>query len=402
MSSAWDARLARRAARIFPSLRFDFDSLPAHPDAISLAGGVPPVECLPIERLAAATRQVWAEAEPATFAYDETQGHRPLRELIASRMRRRGADVDPDTIVVTAGAQQGIDLIARLLLDPGDRVVIEAPGYFGAFQVFDHYEADIVPVPIDEQGLLPAALERALATPPRPKFIYTVATFQNPTGVTGGAARRQEILALAARFDVPIVEDDPYGELWFEADPGPLRALDPHVIYLGTFSKTLAPALRMGWIAAPAALMRLLIDAKEAVDIQGDRLVQRAVVRACADSWFDAHLDAARRVYRARWETLQALLERYMPDGVRWTRPCGGFFAWVTLPAGLDARELLSAAAAAGVIYLPGSVFYPDLRPSASLRIGFSTLPEERLAAAIERLGGVIAAALTTGTRSGP
>ena len=402
MSIDWSTRLARRAARFQPAFRLDLDPLLTDPSTIFLGGGTPPVECLPMDRLAEAARQVWAELDPSTLYYGETPGHRPLRELIAARMRRRGAEVDPDTILITAGAQQGIDLVARLLLNPGDRVVIEEPGYFGGFQVFNHYEAEYLTVPVDAEGIVPEALARALDTSPRPKFFYTVATFQNPTGVTGSPARRREILALAREFGVAVVEDDPYGELWFEHDPGPLRALDPDVIYIGTFSKTLAPALRMGWVAAPPELMGRLIDAKEAVDIQGDRIMQRTVVRACADGWLDAHLDRARALYRDRWQAVRAALERAMPPGVRWTEPEGGYFFWVTLPDGIDTMRLLPECAAAGVVYLPGSLFYPDMRPSASFRIGFSTLPPEDLTLGIERLGQVLHGALAGGRRAGP
>ncbi|MBX6341641.1 MAG: PLP-dependent aminotransferase family protein [Thermomicrobiaceae bacterium] len=358
------------------------------------SGGVPPVECLPLERLGEALASV-AHVDPRALYYGESTGHEPLRALIAERMARRGAAVSPDDVLVTNGSQQGIDLVARALIDPGDRVVVEAPTYFGAMQTFDHYQPEYVPVPVDGEGIVPEALERALAATPRPKLIYTVPTFQNPTGVTLSPARRRAVVDLAHRYGVPIVEDDPYGELWLEGgDPGPLRALDPEVIYLGTFSKTLAPALRMGWMVAPRPILELCAWAKEGVDIQSDRLMQRAVVAVAAGGWLDAHIDAARACYRARRDAMLACLEREMPPGVTWTRPLGGFFVWVTLPEGADADALLPVCAEAGVAYVPGSACYPGRDDRRSLRLGFTTLSEERIAEGIARLGRVFRARL--------
>jgi len=279
VSIPWDRLLAERTAWIRPSLLVDFERLPSSADLILFSGGAPPLECLPVERIAGALAEAW-HAEPEALWYGESQGHEPLRVLIAERMRQRGAAVEPDEVIITNGSQQGIDLIARLLLEPGDRVIVEAPTYFGALQVFEPFDARISTVPVDEHGMVIEALERELASAPRPKLIYTVPTFQNPTGVTLDPERRAALVALAERYGVPIVEDDPYGELWFDRPPPPpLRALHPDVLYLGTFSKTLAPGLRIGWLVAPRRLMKLLVDAKEGADIQVDRLLQRALAR---------------------------------------------------------------------------------------------------------------------------
>lgn len=395
MRTTRDWTLARRAARFKPSVFVDFDALPEHPDPVHLGGGAPPDEYSPQQRMAWALSQVWTEADPSVLHYAETEGHEPLRAFIAERMALRNVRTDVDEILITSGSQQGLDLVARALIDPGDRVILEAPGYFGAFQVFDHFEPEYSLVPVDEHGIIPEALAELLANGPRPKLIYTVSTFQNPTGGTLSQERRQTIIDLATRAGVPIVEDDPYGDLWYYEQPTPLRAQDPNVIYLGSFSKTLAPALRMGWMVAPSDFIKMLIDVKEAADIQSGRMMQRGVVRACGDGWFDAHLDEARANYRRRCERVLGWLEEWMPEGVHWTRPEGGFFIWVTLPENADTLELLPAAAEAGVTYIPGSAFYPDYRPSPSLRIGYTTIAEERIALGIERLGTFLRGRLT-------
>jgi 2-aminoadipate transaminase len=394
VSIPWNRLLAERTAWIRPSLLVDFERLPSSADLILFSGGAPPLECLPVERIAGALAEAW-HAEPEALWYGESQGHEPLRVLIAERMRQRGAAVEPDEVIITNGSQQGIDLIARLLLEPGDRVIVEAPTYFGALQVFEPFDARISTVPVDEHGMVIEALERELASAPRPKLIYTVPTFQNPTGVTLDPERRAALVALAERYGVPIVEDDPYGELWFDRPPPPpLRALHPDVLYLGTFSKTLAPGLRIGWLVAPRRLMKLLVDAKEGADIQADRLLQRALARVLEGAWFERHLEAARANYRERCALLLRCLERELAGLATWTAPGGGFFVWGTLPDGVDTDALLVECARQGVAYIPGSAFYPDRAPRPSFRLGFTTLSPAELEEGIARLGRAIRAAV--------
>lgn len=394
MSFPWDRLLAERVARIRPSLLVDFDRLPSSADLVLFSGGAPPLECLPAERIARALAEAW-RAEPEALWYGESQGHEPLRVAIAERMRRRGAAVAPEEIIITNGSQQGIDLIARLLLEPGDRVVVEAPTYFGALQVFEPFAVEICTVPLDDRGMLVEALERVLAARPRPKLIYAVPTFQNPAGVTLDLERRQALVALAERYGVPIVEDDPYGELWFDQPPPPpLRALHPDVLYLGTFSKTLAPGLRIGWLVAPRRLMKLLVDTKEGIDIQADRLLQRALARMLEGDWFERHLEAARATYRERCALLLRCLERELPGLATWNAPGGGFFVWVTLPEGVDTDALLVECARRGAAYIPGSAFYPDDAPRPSFRLGFTTLSTASLEEGMARLGLAIRTAV--------
>lgn len=394
MSLPWDRLLAERATRIRPSLLVDFDRLPASDELIPFSGGAPPLECLPVEKIARALFDAW-HAEPGALGYGEPQGYEPLRAAIAERMRQRGVAIDPDDLIVTNGSQQGIDLVARLLLEAGDRVVVEAPTYFGALQVFEPFDVQIASVPVDDRGVIVEALERELSARPRPKLIYTIPTFQNPSGVTLDPERRAALVALAERYGVPIVEDDPYGELWFDRPPPPpLRALHADVLYLGTFSKTLAPGLRIGWLAAPRRLMKLLVDAKEGADIQADRLLQRALARVLADEWFEQHLAAARARYRERCALVLRGLKRELASLATWNEPAGGFFIWVALPEGVDTDALLVECARQGVAYIPGSAFYHDRAPRSTFRLGFTTLSPAQLDEGIARLGRAIRAAL--------
>ena len=370
-----------------------------HPDPVFFGNGAPAAELMPKARLQAAAAAVWSDPGNLELGYGGVRGYAPLRELIAARMAAQGVTVSPDGILLTNGSQQGIDLIARLMLDPGDIVVVEGPAYIGALQVFDACEAEYLVVPIDAGGMDVAALEAALATAPRPpKILYTVPTFQNPTGVTLSLARRQALLAVARRHGLLVVEDDPYGELRYDGDPvPPLRSLDPDVIYLGTFSKILAPGLRVGWLVGPPAMQEALTNAREVSDIHGDRMTTQVVYRAAA-GFLDGHLDGARASYRARRDALAAALAAEMPAGVTWIVPDGGFFLWLDLPPHLNAAALQKSAADAGVIYLPGDLFYPGfiaIGPGArnGLRLSFSSLDEATIVKGIARLGSVLRAA---------
>jgi 2-aminoadipate transaminase len=386
----WERLQARRAANVRSSVTFKFGEPTEAPGTISFAGGAPPADLLPLARMAEATAHAWETADPSVMYYDEYQGHEPLRKLIAERMGRRGTHVSADDILITHGSQQGLELIAKLFLDPGDRVIIEAPTYFGATQIFEVYQSEFVPVPLDDGGIIIDALEAALRSQPTPKFMYLIPTFQNPTGIALAPERRQQVIELARHYGVPIVEDDPYGELWFRGgDHGTLRQLGPEVIYLGTFSKTMAPALRMGWMVAPSSLMTRFTYAKEGVDIQSDRIVQRAMVSACEGDWLDRHIAEARVEYRDRCDYMLECLEREMPRGTRWTEPDGGFFIWVTLPDGANADELVKECAKQGAMYNPGSCFYTDWEPKPTLRLGFSTLSREEMREGLKRMGAV-------------
>ena len=385
-------RLARRSSAFGQSVWNEaFEIVGRYEDVIYFGNGAPASELHPIGRLQEAAATAWSTALDA-LDYGEVAGYGPLRELIARRMASQGIVADPDHIMVTSGSQQGIDYVARLLIDPGDAIVVEGPTYIGAMQAFDAYEPRYVTIPVDDEGMDVAALSSALDRMELPpKFIYTIPTFQNPTGITMTRARREALLALSRERGILILEDDPYGEIFFGDAPEPaLRALDDNVIYLGTFSKTIAPGIRVGWLVAPDDLIDMLLMVKEASDIHGDRLIMRTVYHT-AEGFLDGHVEHARGVYRARRDALIAGLEEYMPPGVTWSQPGGGFFIWVSLPDGLAADQLLPVAAAGGVAFLPGAWFYPrghEVRNS--FRLNFSTLPEDRIQEGIRRLGLVL------------
>ena len=390
MGIRWHEKTAERTKSIHGSFNLPMDELFVHPDPIFFAGGTPSPEFLPIDHLREANYRAW-DVTNETMYYGDTEGYAPLRERISERMKQRNVDVSADQILVTNGAQQGLDLLSRLLLDPGDTVLVEAPTYFGALQVFDMFQAQYQSIEMDLDGMIPESLETALKAAHRPKFIYSIPTNHNPTGVTIAPGRRQELLEIADRYNVPFVEDDPYGELWFgEHGSPPMRADSEDVIYLGTFSKTIVPAIRMGWMCAPEAILQRLIDAKEASDISSDRIVQRMVVEATSHGWLDSHLMKARADYAERMKLLNASLEQHMPEGTTWTSPGGGFFVWVTLPDGADSYKILFDIAKDGAIYLPGQIFYVDGRISPSFRLGFTTLPMHLYEEGIARLGAAL------------
>lgn len=364
-----------------------------NPDAVFFGGGVPPTDVIPLERLRQGADLAWKDGADVLL-YGEVRGYRPLRELIAERMAARGATVDVGDILITNGAQQGIDLVARVFVDPGDIVLTEAPTFMDALRVFRSHEAEPVGIPVDEDGLqvdlLPGILDRL---PKAPKFLYTIPTYQNPMGVTMSESRRRALIDLSRQWEFAIVEDDPYGELTYGGPRVPtLKALDSDVIFLGTFSKVLAPGLRVGWVAAPPALRDAFFNVKEGTDIHNERIMTRSVYHA-ATGFLDDHIAASSSIYRSRRDAMLAGLERFMPDDVSWTKPDGGFFLWVTLPEGFNTDEMLPDATDRGIIFLPSSWFYPDTSWTRSMRLNFSAHPEERITAAMQTLGEAIAAA---------
>ena len=365
------------------------DLVSRHPDPIYFGNGAPGVDAQPLSRLQWAAAKAWGEVG-GSLDYGELEGFPPLRELIVERMKRRGIFAGVTDTMVTNGSQQGIDLISRLLLDPGDSIVVEGPTYIGAMQTFGAYEAHYLTCSVDEHGLCVDELEGILAAAdPTPKLIYTIPTFQNPTGCALAADRRGRLIELAEAFGVLILEDDPYGEIYFGAEPPELalRASSDRVVYLGSFSKTIAPGIRVGWTVAPPELMSLLLMAKEGADIHSNRVMTRTVYHTATD-FLDGHIVDIRAIYRARRDALYETLRAEMPESVSISRPEGGFFIWCELPAGRSADDLLVVAADCGVGFLPGSWFYPPGAGTANgLRLSYSSLPLERLEEGARRLG---------------
>ena len=381
--------LARRSASFATSPWAAADGLvQKHPDPIMFGNGAPAAECQPFDRLREASAIAWSEAY-GMLDYGELAGYPPLRELIVDRLAARGISAGVDDILVTSGSQQGIDLVAKLMLDPGDGIIVEGPTYIGAMQVFDAYEARYFVCPVDDHGLCPETLEQLLGNPEnRIKMIYTMPVFQNPTGSNLSAERRGLVLEAASKHGVLVVEDDPYGELWFDTPPPlALRSESDGVLYLGTFSKTIAPGIRVGWIVAPPSLLPLLLLAKEGVDINSDRIMTRTVYHTAID-YLDDHIEELRAFYGSRRDALVSTLTEVMPADVIVPKPGGGFFEWLEIADTEDSMDLLTVAAEHGVGFLPGAWFYPAGQSNANgLRLSFSALSIDDLIEGATRLG---------------
>ena len=402
MHTLWEHRFAQRTQRMASSAIRELLKLTEQPDLISFAGGLPAPEFFPVEEFLAATEHVLhGENGALALQYSTTEGYRPLRELIARHATRYGIQVTADNILITSGSQQALDLLGKVLINRGDRIVVEAPTYLGAIQAWNAYGAEFVPVPMDENGMDTEALEAQLRT--GPKFIYVLPNFQNPTGVTLSLERRQKLVEMANRYGVPIVEDDPYGRLRYEGEHLPsLVTLDAqltdhcdlcytgNVIYLSTFSKILAPGLRVAWVIAPPPVIHKLTQAKQGADLQTATLNQMAVYEMARDGFLDRHVKTLREVYRTRRDTMLAAMQEHFPHDVRWTHPAGGLFLWGLLPAGQDAKHVLQAAIQEKVAFVPGAPFYPNGGGENTMRLNFSNMPLVRIHEGIGRLGKVL------------
>jgi 2-aminoadipate transaminase len=398
----WSDRFALRTQRMTSSAIRELLKLTGDPEIISFAGGLPAPEVFPLREIQAAAHRVLAEHGTSALQYSTTEGYLPLRELLVRHMGRYGIHVTPANILVTSGAQQALDLIGKLFINSGDRILTEEPTYLGAIQAFTAYQAQFLPVPIDDLGMGMEKLEDALRA--GPKFLYVLPNFQNPAGVTLCLERRWRLVELAARYGTPIVEDDPYGQLRYEGHHlPPLVQIDAEhhgcnggtkfrggVIYLGTMSKVLAPGLRVGWVVAPEEVMERLVQMKQGSDLHTSTFTQMVACETARGGFLDRHVKTIRRVYRERRDAMLTALERYAPPGTRWTRPHGGLFLWLTLPEGFDSQELFPEALKEKVAYVPGSVFYPSGGGQRSMRLNFSYCTPELIEEGIRRLSGVI------------
>lgn len=384
--------LAARAREIGASPVREILALTARPDVISFAGGLPAPELFDAEGLRAAYDRVLAERPRQALQYSTTEGDPELRAAVAGRLTGRGLPTGPDDLLVTGGSQQGLTLLATALLEPGDTVLVENPTYLAALQCFGFAGARVVPVPTDADGVIPRALEESVLRE-RPKLLYLVPNFQNPTGRTLPLPRRSAIAAVAARHGLWIAEDDPYGELRFEGAYQPwiasLEEAADRTVLLGSFSKIMAPGMRLGWMRAPAGLRRACVIAKQASDLHTSTIDQAAAARYLADRDLDAHLDRVRAAYRARRDALLAGLPGALPEGTVWNRPEGGMFVWVRLPDGHDATALLREAVRNDVAYVPGSPFFAAEPDPAALRLSFTTHTPEEIGEGLARLGRV-------------
>jgi 2-aminoadipate transaminase len=401
MSIAWTSSYSDRANDAKSSIIRELLRVTQRPEVISFAGGLPAGDLFPTERVKEACRSVLEEKATVALQYGETEGYRPLREMIARHIGRYGIKASAENILVTTGSQQALDLIGKLLINPGDRVLVEAPTYLGALQAFSLYGAQYLSVPTDEDGLRIDLVEGRLRS--RPKFMYVLPNFQNPGGTTISEYRRRVLVQLAERFRVPIIEDDPYGQLRYEGEHlPPLVVLDRerlprgedfklgNIIYLSTFSKTLSPGFRLGWVVAPPDVIAKLAQLKQGADLHTSTFTQVVAYEVARENFLDEHVKKLRAVYRERRDVMLEALAREMPEGVTWTHPKGGLFLWVTLPEGMDANELFREALKQEVAFVPGDCFFaPDcLGPEANrhMRLNFSNAKPERIQQGIRRL----------------
>jgi len=386
-------RYAARAAGMTASEVRALFAVASRPEVVSLAGGMPFVQALPDDQVADVARAVLAEHGDVALQYGGGQGSVGLRERLVMLMAEEDIDADPDDVVVTTGAQQALDLLGKLFIDPGDVIAVEAPAYVGALTAFGAYQPRFLPIEIDEDGMLVEQLEQALVRGERPTFVYTVPNFGNPAGVTMSGQRRRQLVALCREASIPIVEDNPYGLLRFEGRAEAcLRTLDPeNVIYLGTVSKTFSPGVRVGWALGEQSVVQRLVLAKESADLCSSNLTM-----LMTEHWFsdDARwrgtLAGLVETYRSRRDVMLNALEEHLAGEATWTRPGGGFYVWVTVPDWLDTKALLAAAVERQVAYVPGTAFYPDGRGANQMRLAFCYPTGERIREGVARLGSLI------------
>ncbi len=398
MGTPWSHRYAQRTLTLQSSVIRELLKLTQRPGIISFAGGLPAPELFPIERFEEACHTVLSRNGAAALQYGPTEGHLPLREFIVNQMRRYGVVSDPANVLLTSGSQQALDLIGKLLINPGDRLLVEAPTYLGALQAFNVYGAEYVSVPVDQEGIQTDQLEQAFRS--GPKFMYILPNFQNPAGVTLSEARRHQLLDLADSYGIPIIEDDPYGPLRFEGEHRTalvvidrLRScreeqfLSGNVIYLSTFSKLLAPGLRLGWIVAPKEVIAKLVQLKQGADLHTSTFIQMVAYEVARDGFLDQHVRRIREVYRERRNTMLAALKEFFPEEVSWTHPEGGLFLWVTMPESTNTQELVHAALRQDVAFVPGEAFYPAPEEAGChMRLNFSNSKPEQIREGIRRL----------------
>lgn len=409
MQTPWDHRYAHRTQRMGSSAVRELLKLTEQPDIISFGGGLPAPDVFPIKEFSEACQIVLRDHGALALQYGTTEGYSPLREMIVNQLGRYGIKVTADNVLITTGSQQGLDLLGKILINRGDRILVEAPTYLGALQAWDAYGAEYVTVPADKDGMITDALEEALRT--GPKFIYVLPNFQNPTGVTMPLDRRMKLVELADRYGVPIVEDDPYGQLRFEGEHLPSGVvLDDkyrgnshpfyhgNVIYLGTFSKILSPGIRLAWVIAPPEVIRKMVQAKQGTDLNTSSLTQMVAYQISKDGFLEEHIKVIRKVYSERRDVMLAAMDRYFPPEVDWTHPLGGLFLWATLPEYLISKEVLKDALEEKVAFVPGDAFYPRGQSRENnMRLNFSYSKPDVINDGISRLGKVLKEKIKTG-----
>jgi DNA-binding transcriptional MocR family regulator len=392
MGDLFTDQYAARAAHMTQSEVRALFAVAARPEVISLAGGMPFVQALPTEEVLRVVQQVIRDRSAIALQYGAGSGQEGLKVRLAELMAEENIQADPERIVITAGAQQALDLVGKLFIEPGDTIAVEAPSYVGALSAFSVYEPRYLQIPMDADGIIVERLEEALRGDVRPKFLYVCPNFHNPAGVTISLERRRRLVEICRNAGVPIIEDDPYGMLRFDGDPLPsLHSLDPeNVIYLGTLSKIFCPGIRVGWAVAPPPVLERLIRFKEAADLCSSNFNMLV-----AEQWLSeperwkSSLKGLVEVYHSRRDTTLTALEEHFPEGSTWTHPLGGFYVWATIP-GADMRALLPEAVERKVAYVPGTAFYPDGSGTESLRIAYCYPPNDAIEEGISRIGALL------------
>jgi 2-aminoadipate transaminase len=408
MQTPWEYRYAHRTQKMGSSVIRELLKLTEQPDIISFAGGLPAPEVFPLKEFQEACNTVLREQGAQALQYSTTEGYKPLREMIARHTARFSVEVTADNILITSGSQQALDFIGRLFVNRGDYIVVESPTYLGALQAWNAYGAQYISVRADEDGMIVDELEEALRV--GPKFIYVLPNFQNPSGSTLSLERRLKLVELADKYGVPIVEDDPYGQLRYEGDHIPsLVYLDSqfrgcngthysgNVIYLSTFSKLLAPGLRLAWVIAPPEVIRRLVNAKQAADLHTASFNQLVAYEVAKGGFLDEHVKVIRSTYKERRDTMLEMMDEMFPPEVHWTHPLGGMFLWGILPENMDAAEVLKVAVERKVAFVPGFAFHPNGGGQNTMRINFSYTKPEVIREGITRMGTTLKELLHNG-----
>lgn len=410
MQTPWEYRYAHRTQKMGSSVIRELLKFTEQPDIISFAGGLPAPEVFPVKEFQEACNQVLTDHGAQALQYSTTEGYLPLREMIARHNTRYSVRVTAENIMITSGSQQALDFIGRLFINRGDYVVVESPTYLGALQAWNAYGAQYISVPSDENGMIMDKLEEALRI--GPKFIYILPNFQNPSGSTLSLERRQRLVLLADQYGVPIVEDDPYGQLRYDGEHIPsVATLDSRyrndndgeytgsVIYLSTFSKLLAPGLRLAWVIAPPQVIRKLVMTKQAADLHTSSFNQHVAYEVAKGGFLDEHVKVIRATYKERRDVMIEMMEEMFPAGVTWTKPQGGMFLWGVLPENVDSAEVLKVAVERKVAFVPGGSFHPNGGGKNTMRLNFSFSNPDHIREGIERLGTTLKEALKNGSK---
>ena len=387
-------KLAQRAEKMNPSVIREILKVTEKPGIISFAGGLPSPQTFPIDAMREASERVLRDDGKAALQYAASEGYAPLREWVAQDLLKQGMRITPDQVLITTGSQQGLDLVAKILIDAGSRILVETPTYLGALQAFTPMEPVAVGVDSDDHGVDADDLRAKVGTgADKARFVYLLPNFQNPTGRTMTEERRAAVAQVAVESGLPIIEDNPYGDLWFDAPPAPsLSSRHPDgSVYLGSFSKILAPGLRLGYLVAPTALYPKLLQAKQAADLHTPSFNQRVVAEVLKDGFIERHVPTIRALYKQQCEAMLAALDREMVGlGLSWNRPVGGMFLWVQLPKGLKAIPLLDKAVEKGVAFVPGSAFYAEGADESTLRLSFVTATVDQINTGMSALAAAI------------